>query len=424
MSAVPMRPAHAGTFASPPVRAEPVATAERIQLLDMLRGFALLGILAVNMSIFSAPFLWQVIGQARGSGPLDSAAEFAVIWLAQSKFYPLFSFLFGLGAALQMARLRARGQSAGRFFLRRFGVLMLFGLAHALLFWNGDILFIYALVGLVSLFWRNSQTRTLLIWAAILLALPVLGSAALSALSVALTPAAGASPAADAQMAEAMRFVTDLTARATATYATGTWGEIFVWRAIEWLVILVVFIFSNGLQILGLLLLGQYAGKRAWFGDIGAHRGVFTRMALIGLGAGLPLNLLYALLMRQGGTMTGGPAMLAAPLILVAGPLLACGYIGALALLSQNPRGARALAPLAAAGRMNLSNYLLQTIVCTTIFYSYGLGLFGKVGAAAGLALTLAIWLAQLVLSQVLMRRVRFGPMEWLWRTLSDGHRP
>jgi uncharacterized protein len=398
----------------------PVSNNERIDVMDILRGFALLGILLVNMGVFSFPFVAAFTGTPRGTSPLDTAANFAIQWLATGKFYPLFSFLFGLGMTLQMARIAERGGKPGQFMVKRLFWLMVFGLVHALLIWNGDILFIYALTGFLFVLFRNTPPNTLRVWIVVLFAIPVVFSLAGVVSSLALGGMSGAN--ASAGMAEFNTFMTDLQRRTIETYSRGTWGEIFVWRAVEWLVSLIFAAFGTGLHVLALFLLGMYFGKRGYFTHLREHLPLFQRGARMGLGIGLPANFLMALLAQTTGFNYTSPAASLWPvLLLVFGPVLTFGYISTFVLLTQNERWRKRFAPLAAAGRMAFSNYIMQSIVCTFIFYSFGLGLFGQVGAFAGLLLSIAIWLVQLPLSLLWQSRFRFGPLEWLWRTLTYG---
>jgi uncharacterized protein len=395
----------------------PTPPSERIEVMDVLRGFALLGILAVNMGIFSFPFIAQITGTPRGTTPLDQAAEFAVAWLATGKFYPLFSFLFGLGMSLQIAHIEARGDKAGKFMVRRLLVLMLFGLIHALLIWNGDILFLYALTGLVALLFRRLEPRTLLIWAGLLFAIPILiGLAGVFSSVLVSGPAVGG----DASF-NVNAMLADLERQSLEVYANGTWGQIFVWRAVEWLITLTFFLFGSGLQILAIFLVGMYFGKRGIFQNQEAHLPLFRKGLLIGLVVGLPANFAIALLQQAGGDVMSPLTSLWSTLVLVFGPVLTFGYISAFVLLTQRDTWRRRLTPLEAAGRMALSNYIAQSIIATLIFYSYGLGLFGQVGAFAGLVLTFAIWLIQLPISVLWLGKFRFGPLEWLWRSLTYG---
>lgn len=400
--------------------ATPVAETERIDLIDVLRGFALLGILAANMPLYSHPLLVSGTGMPRGNSPLDGVADFVVAWLATGKFYPLFSVLFGLGVSIQLERAAARGVDFKRYFVRRMLILLGLGVAHALLVWNGDILVVYALVGLLLFLFRNARPRTLLIWAAVLFAIPLalgLSNALIGVVAaVAMGPALGAF-----NVAATLNQINRL---AIETYARGSWGQIFVWRAVEWLVMMLSSLLNAGPHILGLFVLGMYAGKTRLFSDLHAHQTFFRKSLLYGLGVGVPANLLIALARSSvNGNLLSPLLLLTQPLLLVTGPLLTAGYVGAFAALARRPAIHRLLRPLAAAGRMALSNYLMQSIVCTTLFYSYGLGLFGQVGAFAGLALTFGLWSVQLIVSWLWLRAFRFGPLEWLWRSLTYGRR-
>lgn len=400
--------------------ATPVAETERIDLIDVLRGFALLGILAANMPLYSHPLLVSGTGMPRGNSPLDGVADFVVAWLATGKFYPLFSVLFGLGVSIQLERAAARGVDFKRYFVRRMLILLGLGVAHALLVWNGDILVVYALVGLLLFLFRNARPRTLLIWAAVLFAIPLalgLSNALIGVVAaVAMGPALGAF-----NVAATLNQINRL---AIETYARGSWGQIFVWRAIEWLVMMLSSLLNAGPHILGLFVLGMYAGKTRLFSDLPAHQTFFRKGLHYGLLVGLPANLLIALARSSvNGNLLSPLLLLSQPLLLVTGPLLTAGYVGAFAALARRPAIHRLLRPLAAAGRMALSNYLMQSIVCTTLFYSYGLGLFGQVGAFAGLALTFGLWSVQLIVSWLWLRAFRFGPLEWLWRSLTYGRR-
>ena len=400
--------------------ATPVAETERIDLIDVLRGFALLGILAANMPLYSHPLLVSGTGMPRGNSPLDGVADFVVAWLATGKFYPLFSVLFGLGVSIQLERAAARGVDFKRYFVRRMLILLGLGVAHALLVWNGDILVVYALVGLLLFLFRNARPRTLLIWAAVLFAIPLalgLSNALIGVVAaVAMGPALGAF-----NVAATLNQINRL---AIETYARGSWGQIFVWRAVEWLVMMLSSLLNAGPHILGLFVLGMYAGKTRLFSDLPGHLSLFRKGLRYGLLVGLPANLLIALARSSvNGNLLSPLLLLSQPLLLVVGPLLTAGYVGAFAALARRPAIHRLLRPLAAAGRMALSNYLMQSIVCTTLFYSYGLGLFGQVGAFAGLALTFGLWSVQLIVSWLWLRAFRFGPMEWLWRSLTYGRR-
>jgi len=394
----------------------PTPAHERIDLFDILHGFALLGILIVNMGIFSFPYIAQFTRTPRGDSVLDYATEFLIMALATWKFYPLFSFLFGLGMWMQIERIQAVGGNPERFMVRRLLVLMGFGLIHALLIWNGDILFVYALVGLVALLFRKVQPRTLLIWAGVLVAIPVIFGTGFVALGTLLAvDMSGA--------AEGMAMFRDLEQRTIEIYARGSWAEIFVWRAIEWL-LFQFFLFLDGgmLQILALFLIGMYFGKRQIFQRLNEKPASERRLPAgsVCLVAGLTVNLALAWQIQVTNPLSP-LAGLWPVLILVAGPILSYGYLALFVTLTRTDVWRHRLQPLAAAGRMALSNYISQSIICTLIFYSYGLGLFGQVGAFAGLLISIVIWVVQLGISLLWLRRFQYGPLEWAWRSLTYG---
>jgi len=410
-----------GLGITPPGRLAPAPASARIDAVDSVRGFALFGILAVNMAYFSHPIYTLIAGLRTATTPLDRAVEFAIRFLAESKFYPLFSLLFGLGLVLQMQRAEARGVAFVPLYLRRLAVLLLFGLAHAYLIWIGDILTMYALLGFGLLLFRTRAPKTLLIWAGILLALPVL----FTALSVAALAAGRATPDGAAELERVLAaMAADYAARAAEAshiYATGGYIEVTAQRARD-LAFFAPFQLFMLPSVLAMFLLGLYTGRRGIAQDIPAHLPFLRRVRAWGLGLGLPLNLLYAVASEASErTVPSLLGLVATAALAAGGPVLSLGYAAALALLVQAPAWRRRLAPLAAAGRLALSNYLLQSLVCTLIFYGYGLGLFGQVGAAAGLLLTVVIYLLQLPLSVWWLRHFQFGPAEWLWRSLTYG---
>jgi uncharacterized protein len=175
-----------------------------------------------------------------------------------------------------------------------------------------------------------------------------------------------------------------------------------------------------GFNVMAMFLLGVYFGKRGIFKNLEEHRGLFRKLLLWGLLIGLTGNLLYAtLIMPISRIYQTWTLFLATTGQAVGAPLLMLAYVSALCLLALSPAWGKRLQVLAPVGQMALTNYLTQSLVCTLIFYGYGLGLFGKVGHAAGIALTLVIYLLQIPLSHWWMKRFYYGPAEWLWRSLT-----
>lgn len=405
--------------AAPPAPLAPVAAPERIAEMDVLRGFALLGILLMNAEFFFRPMQGIYLGLDRSLTGADAVAAWLVMTLVQGKFYTLFSMLFGMGFALQLERAAARGAEFGGVYTRRLVALAVFGLVHGLLIWAGDILLPYALVGFTLLLFRRTPVERLPRWAAGLMLTPVL----LMGLFVGMGSLAASNPVARKQIERAQveneRQVLDRAARATEVYSGGTHAERTRQR-VDDVVQQIQFLPFFSLTLLGFFLLGAWFVRSGTMTRPADHLPRWRRMRAIGLGVGVPLATLAMLLGYGDGLLRlSGRVYLASTVMAVAALLLSFGYLAGVVLLVQRSEWRSRLAPLAAAGRMALTNYILQSVVMTAIAYSWGLGLFGRVPRAAQIPLALTVWGGNLAFSVWWLGRFRFGPLEWLWRSIT-----
>lgn len=400
----------------------PVSTQERIETMDALRGFALLGILMVNILFFCGP------AQENFMRPWREAAhpwlQAGVTWLVQGKFYCLFSFLFGMGFSVQTSRLEARGASPAKVYSRRLMVLLVIGLLHGVLIWMGDILAAYALVGFLLLAFRKRQPKTLLWWAVALLTLNALLYAVLwLVVSVALSVPAAAQEIARQETLQKADLAKKL-ADALQAYGQGPYSLLFRFRFKE---LLTNYAMTLAVlpQILAMFLLGAWTGRKGVLRDPDAHRGLLTKVVLWGLAFGLPANAWFAWSMGQGFPGSRNPgAFLAFALYIFAAPALSMAYAACLTLAFRRPLPAAVLRPLAAPGRMALTSYITQSIAMTAVFYSFGLGLYARLPLPAAYGLALALFALQIPLSRAWLSRYTMGPAEWLWRSLTYGVRP
>jgi uncharacterized protein len=402
---------------------EPTAPGERVEIIDILRGFAIFGILLVNMIYFAHPIYLEVLDTAPWSSPIDHAARWLVTFFGEAKFFTLFSLLFGLGLAVQTQRAESKGISVVPLYVRRLLVLLVIGLAHAWLFWWGDILTYYAVLGFVLLRFRNAAPRRLLRWAVGLVLVPLL----LNTGFIALTELGRSTPEGAAQiqavLAETEAEFRAAYERALEVYSGTDFLAMIPQRIADWTFGTTGVLFNGMLLlVLAMFLVGLYVGKQQLLHRAAEHLPLFRRVFAWGAGIGVIGNLLFVTLARPAnlleptwGTLVGLVGYLAGA------PALSMAYAAGIVLLAQHPRRLARLRPLAAVGRTALSNYLLQTLVCTTLFYGYGLGLYGQVGPAAGIALTVVIFGLQVPLSNWWVRHFRFGPAEWLWRSLTYG---
>ena len=399
-----------GQVALAPSPMAPVAAGERIDLIDILRGAALFGILAANMRALAAP--WRIYDNPYLLFPgfADRLVQGLIDVFVSGKFLSLFSFLFGLGFAVQMTRAEARGARVRSFYPRRLLVLLLFGIVHgALLFW-GDILVAYALIGFILLAFRKRQDSTVLRWAVgVPLVLTILGSIAFVVVQVVPLP--------PDKPTEEWRQVSEL----VRAFREGDLFDVVAANFLSW----VSFVVKNVsvLFLLPAFLFGLWVWRRGIPQDPEAHVGALRRTCRLALPAGIALNAFaIAEEILRAGVRPRPPDLLlfAAALSRFYGTyVLALGYAAGLTLLARQERWRRRLAPAAAVGRMALTNYLLQSLVCVVLFTTTDL--YGRVGPALLVVPTIVIYAGQVWASNWWMRRFRYGPMEWLWRSLTYG---
>jgi uncharacterized protein len=397
----------------------PVPASERLAILDILRGFALFGILTINIIVFKAP--WGLLGLGY-EGPLaDRLVLRAIVLLVESKFFTLFSFLFGLGFAIQLLRARGAGARFGLRYARRLSALLLFGVAHVVLLWDGDILIIYALVGVLLLLFRNASSRALLVWACVLLLVPL----ALWTTAFIGVEAGRRVPEVASRIREADASIPAAVAGERASvarlFAEGSYAELLAWRVTHYRGSF-LFMLTRVPTVLAMFLLGLYVGKEGMLWDVEGHLSLLRRVRVWGLGLGLFASALVTVGFTS---LPPVSAMIALAFDqALAGPILCLGYAAAVTLLARSPAWQLRLHPLGMTGRMALTNYLMQSLICSLIFNGYGLGLVGKVAPTGAILLAVGIFGVQMVLSSWWLGRFRFGPMEWLWRLLTYGRWP
>ncbi|MBQ4842127.1 DUF418 domain-containing protein [Bacillus safensis] len=363
----------------------------RVEFIDSLRGFSLLGILIVNMLNFQYDYDFEKMFDSSFWG--QEFGVYVTEILFQGSFYPIFSFLFGYSFIKLIESTKAKGLNTNAIVVRRgFGLIVL-GMLHYIFIWNGDILLYYGACTFFLMMFLSSRIKTMLIW-----------SGVLGALSLVVLP-------------YMMKFVYGTDDLLTDVYAKGDYGDILLSRiTVEDDMMIVTMILAivtiTLMPILGFLfgtimvgpfaLLGMAIGKKGHLAeeDRGmAYRKGWVWMIIIGLGL-------------KCATFIDAPW---SELVITLGAyVLTIGYIQAFIVFyySKAAQGLKRL--LAGLGRLSLSNYLAQSIICTTIFYSYGLGLFGQLGSMFGLLLAVGLYTAQLFISYLYLKKWRRGPVEWL----------
>ncbi|WP_137291322.1 DUF418 domain-containing protein [Natronorubrum halophilum] len=384
----------------------PTPPSERIVALDALRGVALLGILVVNVRVFSMP--GSVLTNPTIYGDLTGAnywAWFVGHVFAEQKFITVFTFLFGGSVLLFIRSAEKSGRSALRLYGRRSGWLVVFGLGHAYLLWYGDILVAYGLCAFGVVFLRDYTPRRLVLFGVGLLAFP---SVVEILAGLTLDPSAIASTWQPPETA--LRTEVE-------TYRSG-WGDQMGHRIpTAFQRQTTGFLGYTVWRVGGSMLLGMALFK---WGVLTNDRPPRFYRRLIGFGAASGLAVILAGVWYVQASDWGiGTALFWRQFNYWGSVPLAVAYVGMVMWYCQRRPDGVLTRSLAAVGRTAFSNYILQTVLATSIFYGHGLGLFGQTTRVEALGIVVAIWAVQIPLSVLWLRYFRFGPMEWLWRVLT-----
>lgn len=387
------------------------ASASRIVALDALRGAGILGILAVHIQLFAMPVAARANPTAYGS--LTGAA--GAVWLAtytlaDGKFIAIFAMLFGAGIAMQAARREAVGRSAALPHYRRMTALLSIGLIHAYVLWYGDMLVTFALCGALVYQHRDMAAMRLIVAGIVFLSIAPLLSVALVWVAppdVLAQATAISTPSSEAIAREIVAYrggwLLQQTHRAPAAweFQTSYLAVRGVWQ-------------TSGLMLLGMGLWqnGVLTGERSarWYAVLAAS----------GFGIGVPLMIVAARRNFTHGWDLRDHMLVGVHFDYWGNVLVGLGWVGAILLVYRHGLVSNSVV---AVGRTALSNYLLATLLCTTVFYGHGLGLFGSVDRVGQLLVVVLVWTIQLIVSPWWLQRFAMGPLEWVLRWATLGHR-
>ncbi len=391
----------------------PTTQSERILSLDALRGFAVLGILVMNIQHFS------MVGPAYFNPTAygDLTGLNYVVWLLSHlffdmKFMAIFSMLFGAGIVLMADRMEASGRKPARVHYRRTFILLLFGIAHAWLIWTGDILYSYAMCALLVYLFRKRQPKTLII-------LGVLSISVASLISLAGQFSMDFWP--EDQIAAMTKFWSPDEEQVAAELAAyrGGWSAQNEYRFFMAAQMQISsFLFAVSWRAGGMMLVGMGLYKLGVFSAALSAK-AYRKMILAAVFLGLPLVWAGVWFRESTGWAMETGFFGGSQFNYWGSVFVALGWIGAMMLFCQSKAGTRLYNALAAPGQMALTNYLTQTLICTTLFYGHGFGLYGHVERTGQILIVFAVWVVQLLWSPWWLARYRFGPFEWLWRSLT-----
>lgn len=383
----------------------PVQSSTRVFEIDAVRGFALFGILMMNIMSFAGPHMEDQLTMNTSDiySGTNSIVIFLINTLVTSNFYTMFSFLFGLGFYIFLSRAEKKSGSTYLLFIRRMIILLVIGIIHAIFIWYGDILTVYAITGLLLIFFYRLPPKFNLAISFVILLLGTVFVLLLTLLMFSIRDVdMGALPASG--------YGVDMMAA-----AAGSYGEI-----ISLNISIFGLMMTNNIVmvplVLAIFLIGLYAGQKGYFERLSSIRGMLWKVVVFGIGIGLPIKLATGYGMTYG--MDDPVWSIATMLAYTAGgPLMSLGYIALFLLILGRFEGlTRLLQPV---GQMALTNYIMQSVLMIVLFF--GFDLFNTIGAVWFPLIVLATFMLQIVLSHIWMKAFSYGPLEWIWRILTYG---
>ena len=391
----------------------PIGDKQRYLILDLLRGFALLGICMANFPEFS---LYTFLdSSATGSMPtagIDYFVNYFLCIFVDGKFYTIFSLLFGIGFSIIISNVAERGGNGLAVFYRRMFYLLIIGFIHLMFVWSGDILMLYAIVGMLLPLFIKSSDKVILITAAIFLFLPVLVDFTCQWTGIYLSKA----------IVEWQGIYCDRYGITSENFAywlrdAQSYDDVFKFLIQGAIVRLQEFVDGNRyFKVLGLFLIGFYIGRNRLYAKFHDYFNILKKILLSGLFIGFPLSWLYAFSCMEGRPWGIGVHSL---LYFTSVYLTSFGYIAAICLLFLKYKNLSLWKALSFPGRMALTNYIGQSVAGMIIFYGIGLGLGADMGLVFVELIVMCVYSCEVLFSALRLKFFRFGPLEWIWRCLT-----
>ena len=400
----------------------PVSLHERADILDVLRGFAILGIFMNNIFGFTGyGFVQQSFRESLPTWPADGIIGLLQIVFVEGKFYSLFSLLFGIGFSIILIRNQQKGINPLPVFYRRLLILLLIGAFHLFLVWEGDILFLYAMVGMLLPLFRNCRDRTLLIWAGILILSPIL----IDSIKVLFQFKTAPYLFEAAQAADRRNGIPTDDSFASYLFMEGSgWAEWRNWQRSGFLYRYEYILESNRIpKVLGMFLLGFYAGRKMIYLHLGNYIQLLKKIRLYGFAIGIPASIAMTYFELDNKSIPAVEGLLDTLFYAVGVVPLSLAYVASIGLFWEKTKGKNKWTLFAPVGRMALTNYIMQSLIAIFLFYGVGLGFGGNIGPSIFIPVAIVVFILQVLYSHWWFRNFNYGPFEWVWRQLTYGKR-
>lgn len=374
----------------------PLKNTERLLWIDAARGFAILGIFVVNIGAFSAPYFMYGGEEDAWNSTADQFIQAFIDMFFQASFYTLFSILFGFGLQILKERLVEKDVRVIPFLFRRILILIGFGMVHAFLIWHGDILLSYGVIGLVFLLFVYRRAKTLVVWGILLLGVNVFFYSGMLYNVRALLGG----------------YDSGKINQVNRNYGSDDLFVILRQNMNDWL-------YSNSvfssilllMTLLPLFLFGMYIARKGWLHKPDLHKQKLWTM--------WGISLIVFLVLKVGPYLYGNPIWFSYIQDNVGGTASALFYLISIMLFFRFRIGKKVLLPFTYVGRMSLTSYISQSVICFILFYGVGFGLYGSVRPVVAMGIVVIVYSLQVIGCKWWLERYRFGPVEWLWRSLT-----
>lgn len=387
------------------LQTKPTPTSNRIELLDMFRGFALLGIFVVNIRFMSSSVIYLQEFTWMSEGTYNGIASWILDEFFNGKFFPIFSFLFGVGFGMQINKMEEKGNFNSFFFIRRYFFLLVFGLIHIIFIWGGDVLALYAIAGMLVLLIRKIPVKYTVILSLLILFCPFYGHALDFANNLSVQLGYGSLLATQNYSYQDIVNIKTM----------GSFHDNLNFRLNDYSVY-----YRNAEYfplLLSMIFLGYSAGRIKFYNRIPEIVKKLTYIAIAAVIIVIAIRFFYSAFEYK---KSGYPwYVFLTKLSKVSDVLQSFLYLYIISLLYVKGYFTKILEPLAYAGRMSLTNYIMQSVMGFVLFNGAFFGLYGKLGVAWLGVISLTVYLLLLLGSKIWLNYFRFGPLEWVWRELS-----
>jgi len=400
---------------------QPITSSKRINLVDALRGFAIFGIFMVNMPGMFKPAVELIMLPTLGSDTLDVMAHSLILFFFTGKFFVLFSLLFGFGFYIFLHKDGEPTKESVKLFRRRVFWLLIIGLLHVILLWEGDILVFYALFGFLLILFRKSSIKKLVVWFVVFMLIPIVVVGILSLMPTLLASNQEALAAFEKGNQEQLMATQDLVVRAYQAYSSGSYTEVMSMNWEQWMFMLAGILFFYP-TCMAMFLVGLIIGRKGLFANYAEHLPFFKKVFWITLPIGILCNLLlvFSIANNNPGSFDSW-SFIGRTFGIIGGVVMMCTYVSGFILMYHKGKLKRLFNGFSYAGRMALTNYITHSVIALLLFRLGIFGLFGHLEVWQGILLVFVIFSFQIILSKWWLSNYRFGPLEWMWRSLTYG---